>query len=349
MRASFFARKSTQQRLARAVAYVILLVGSAVFLVPFLWMVSSSLKEYERIFEPGLHFIPRHKVTIEIGGRLLQTAWYQPPQGERKHVAIMHAVRGVALLRELEGDRLGRAFRAPLRRVQEISVVSPQWRNYLLAWRALPFTTFLRNTIIITLSAVLGQLISTSLVAYAFARLRWPGRDALFIVVLATMMLPGQVTMIPVYLIFRQLHWIDTLLPLIVPAWLGGSAVYIFLLRQFFLTIPLELEEAARIDGASSFAIYWRIMLPLSKPILATIAVFAFIANWNDFMTPLIYLNSTDHMTLALGLRQFQGTYSSDWHLMMAAATAVLAPVLIIFFVAQKQFVRSIVLTGIKG
>ena len=192
-------------------------------------------------------------------------------------------------------------------------------------------------------------MLSASVVAYAFARLRWPGRDFLFIVVLATLMLPGQVTMIPIYLIFRELHWIDTLLPLIVPAWLGGGAMFIFLLRQFFLTIPVELEEAARIDGASSFGIYLRIMLPLSKPILVTIAVFSFIQHWNDFMGPLIYLNSTDKMTLALGLRVFQGTYGSDWHLMMAASTAVLLPVLIIFFFAQKQFVRSIVLTGIKG
>jgi len=346
---SFFARKSTQQRVARGVAYLVLLAGSAIFIIPFLWMVSSSLKEYERIFEPGLRLIPRHNVTVEIEGRRLQTAWYAPPDGERKRVVILDATAGIAQLAKLEGERLGERFEAPLKQVHEISMVAPQWHNYLDAWRALPFTIFLRNTTIITLAAILGQVLSASVVAYAFARLRWPGRDTLFIVVLATLMLPGQVTMIPVYLIFRELRWIDTLLPLIVPAWLGGGAMFIFLLRQFFLTIPVELEEAARIDGASSAAIFARIMLPLSKPILATIAVFSFIHHWNDFMGPLIYLNSTDKMTLALGLRVFQGTYGSDWHLMMAASTAVLLPVLIIFFFAQKQFVRSIVLTGIKG
>jgi ABC-type glycerol-3-phosphate transport system permease component len=157
------------------------------------------------------------------------------------------------------------------------------------------------------------------------------------------------VTLIPQYVIYQRLGWIDTFLPLVVPAYLGGSAVYIFLLRQFFLTIPVELEEAARIDGASTFAIFSRIMLPLSKPILATVAVFSFVALWNDFMGPLIYLNSTRHLTLAVGLRVFQGTYGTYMHLLMAVATVALIPVVVIFFVAQKQFVRSIVLTGIKG
>jgi multiple sugar transport system permease protein len=171
----------------------------------------------------------------------------------------------------------------------------------------------------------------------------------LFLLVLATMMLPAEVTMIPTYLIFRKLGWIDTFLPLITPAYLGGGAFSIFLFRQFFLTLPRELDEAARVDGCSSLGIYRLILMPLCKPIIATIAVFSFVAHWNDFLTPLIYLNSSDRFTLAVGLRFFQGDYNTDTHLLMAASTLVLIPVLVVFFLGQKHFVKSIVLSGTKG
>jgi len=223
------------------------------------------------------------------------------------------------------------------------------WRNYPEALTVLPFHLFLKNTLIVTLSCIFGQTLSASLVAFGFSRMRFPGRNALFILVLSTMMLPAQVTMIPTFILFTKLRWIDTLKPLIVPAFFGGGAFFIFLLRQFFMTIPNELEDAAKIDGCSPLGIYWNVALPLSKPALATVAVFSFMAHWNDFMGPLIYIQSMENKTLALGLYSFRSLHGTEYHLMMAAAIAVLLPVLIIFFSAQKYFVKGIILSGLKG
>lgn len=186
------------------------------------------------------------------------------------------------------------------------------------------------------------------MVAFAFARLKAPGKDALFILMLSTIMLPAMVTMIPLFIIFKNLGWYDTLLPLIVPAFFG-NAFYIFLMRQFFLTIPVELEEAAKIDGCGTFRIFWQIIMPLSKPVLVSVAVFSFVAHWNDFLTPLIYLNSVDKRTLALGLATFSDVWGVDIVSLMAASTAVLLPVLVIFFLAQRYFVQGVVMTGLKG
>jgi len=223
------------------------------------------------------------------------------------------------------------------------------WRNYYEALTVLPFHLFLRNTLIITVSCIIGQTLSASLVAFGFSRMRFRGRDVLFILMLSTMMLPPQVTMIPTFVLFTYLRWIDTLKPLIVPAFFGGGAFFIFLLRQFFMTIPNELEDAAKIDGCSALGIFWNVAIPLSKPALATVAVFSFIYHWNDFMGPLIYTQSMETKTLALGLNSFKGLHGTEYHLMMAASVAVLIPVLAIFFSAQKYFVRGIVMSGIKG
>ena len=224
-----------------------------------------------------------------------------------------------------------------------------RWRNFAEGWTTLPFTLYLQNTCIITFSVILGTLITASMAAYAFARLRWPGRDLIFLITLATIMLPAQVTMIPVFLMFRNLGWLNTFKPLTVGAWLGGGAVNIFLIRQFMLTIPLELEEAARIDGCSTFGIYWRIVLPLLKTCLAVIAVFTFISTWNDFMGPLIYLTTPDKATLALGLQFFQGHYGVTYQFLMAVSLIVMAPCLLLFLAAQRLFVSGIALIGIKG
>jgi multiple sugar transport system permease protein len=195
----------------------------------------------------------------------------------------------------------------------------------------------------------LGTLITASMMAFAFARLRFPGRGFLFGLVLSTIMLPGIVTLIPTFIVFRYLGWINTLLPLIVPSWFGGGAFNIFLIRQFFMTLPYDLDEAARIDGASNFRIYWNILLPLSKPVLATVAIFSFIYHWNDFFHPLIYLQDTSKWTMAIGLQGFKDLYSTSWNLMMAASTAMITPLLVLFFLAQHYFVSGIHLTGIAG
>lgn len=223
------------------------------------------------------------------------------------------------------------------------------WENYPDALTRMPFGRFFLNTSVITVFSVIGQLASSPLVAYSFARLRFRGRNLLFMLVLGTMMLPAQVTMIPMYLLFRELGWIDTFLPLIVPNFFG-SAYFIFLLRQFMLTIPPELGDAAKIDGCGYFGTFARIYLPLSKPALATLAIFTFTSAWNDFMGPVIYLNSRDNWTLSVGLRGFTAMYGqTPWQLLMAASLVTVIPCVLLYFFAQSYFIQGIVITGVKG
>jgi multiple sugar transport system permease protein len=227
----------------------------------------------------------------------------------------------------------------------------PQWVNYVNTWTiegtGVTFATFFKNTLTIAILGTIGTTISSSLVAFGFARMRFPGRDRLFVLLLATMMLPGIVTMIPSYIGFKYLHWIDTLYPLIVPSFFAG-AFNVFLLRQFFMTLPRELDEAALLDGASYFLIYRRVLLPLTTPALVTVGLFAFIAYWKDLMGPLIYENSTSNQTLELGLRTFQTIHGTDWSLLMAGSVIVLIPLLIMFFVGQRYFIQGIVMSGLK-
>lgn len=221
----------------------------------------------------------------------------------------------------------------------------PQWENYVRAVTILPVPLFLWNTIVITVPVMAATALSSALVAYGFARFRFPGRDLLFSLCLATMMLPGQVTMIPLYILFARLGWVDTYLPLIVPA-LFGSPFYIFLLRQFFLTIPKDSEEAALIDGASRLRIWWSIILPQARPALATVLIFTFIGTWNDFFGPLLYLNSPEKATLTLGLNlmktQVLGSGVVEWNVLMAGSLLVLLPNVVLFFFAQQHFIKGI-------
>lgn len=229
---------------------------------------------------------------------------------------------------------------------------NPRWENYANALSAIPFGRYVLNTAVITASVLVLTLLSCSLVAFGFARLRFRGRDLFFAVCLSTMMLPGQVTMIPLYIAYARLGWVDTYLPLIVPS-LFGSPFYIFLLRQFFLTIPREYDEAALLDGAGRLRIYWSIILPLARPALATVALFCFIGTWNDFFGPLIYLNSPEKATLTLGLNmlksQIIGTGTIQWHILMAASVLIMLPNIIVFFFAQKHFIRGIQVGGLRG
>jgi multiple sugar transport system permease protein len=270
--------------LYKVLVYGLLVIGAIVFLLPFLWMVSTSLKVSSEVFTYPPSFLPS----------------------------------------------------------------SFQWRNYLDGWTALPFNTFLTNSLIITCTNVVGNLLSCSLVAFGFARLRARGRGLLFLLVLGTMMIPNEVTMVPRFILFKELHWVNTLLPLTVPAWFG-YAFFIFLLRQFFMSIPHELDEAAHIDGASYFRIYWNIILPLSKPALGAVAIFAFIGNWNNLLDPLIYLRSQNLYTIALGLNLFLGQYVTVVNQLMAVSILALLPILIIFFFAQKVFVQGVTLSGMGG
>ncbi len=221
------------------------------------------------------------------------------------------------------------------------------WSNYLRATTFIPFFQYFGNTLYITIFNVIASLISCSLVAYGFARIQWPGRDGLFMILISTLMIPGAVTLIPTFIIFRNLGWIGTPNPLTWPAF-TGNAFYIFLLRQFFLTIPRELSSAAKIDGASELQIYWRIIIPLSRAALAAVALFTFMANWNDFLGPLIYLSDKSQFTLAIGLYGFLSRVRTEWGLLMAASTIMISPVIVLFFFTQRTFIQGITMTGIK-
>ncbi|MBC7320933.1 carbohydrate ABC transporter permease [bacterium] len=224
------------------------------------------------------------------------------------------------------------------------------FENFSNAWNKLPFNLFLKNTIIITLTATIGIIISSSLVGFAFAYLEWPGRDIWFVIMLSTMMLPAQVTMIPIFILFTKLGWVNTFKPLIIPAYFGGGPFYIFLLRQFFLTIPRELFDSATVDGCTSLDIFIRIALPLVKPAISAVAIFSFMGHWNDFMGPLIYLRSTEKYTLSLGINMFRGYEGiTMWGELMAVSLVAAIPCLAIFFIAQKYFIQGITLTGLKG
>jgi len=225
-----------------------------------------------------------------------------------------------------------------------------KWRNYSDAINAIPFFTFLKNTLIILVPVLIGTVFSSALCAYGFARFKFRGKKWLFLVLLATMMLPGQVTMIPMFIMFKEAGWVDTFLPLIIPSLFGGGAFNIFLIRQFMRGIPRDLDEAAFMDGANRWQIFLKVILPLSKPPMVAVAIFTFMGVWNDFQGPLIYLNTTENYTLALGLSMFKGMYNIEWNMLMAATILIMLPVLIVFFVAQKHFIEGIsISSAMKG
>jgi multiple sugar transport system permease protein len=249
------------------------------------------------------------------------------------------------------------SFKAP----HEIYIFPPKWfpeqwrwTNYVAAWTNAPFGRFYLNTIVIAIAAMAGQITTAALVAYGFARFRFPGREILFLLVISLLILPQEVTIIPTFLMFKSLGWLDTWWPLIVPSYFGGGAFSIFLFRQFFLTLPRDLDEAAEIDGAGSFRVLWSIILPLSRPAIATLTIFSFLGHWNAFFHPLIYLNTMAKFPVSLGLRYYQQTAldlggPAREHLLMAASFTATIPIIIVFFVFQRQFVRGIVMSGIKG
>lgn len=273
------------KRLAKVPSYTVLILLSALFLVPFLWTVSTALKANEDAFT----FPPQ---------------WIPNPA---------------------------------------------HWDNFPKAWTALPFTQWVLNTLFITVVTTAATVVTSSLVAYGFSRFKFRGRNAMFYTMLATMMLPGQVTMIPVFMIWRELGAIDTFYPLILPAFFGGGAFNIFLMRQFFLTLPREYDEAAMLDGAGFFRIWWKILLPLSGPVIATVAVLSFISHWDEFNGPLIYLNSPEKYTVSIGLRMFQDSYGSETNQLMAASLIHILPTIVLFFFAQRYFMKGINLSGLGG
>jgi multiple sugar transport system permease protein len=228
-----------------------------------------------------------------------------------------------------------------------------RFENYVYAWNRVPFVNFYINSILVTGLATFGQTVTATLVAYGFARFRFPMRTPLFMLVLSTLMVPWEVTIVPSFLLFRTLGWLDTLTPLIVPHWFGGGPFFIFLMRQFFMTIPRDYDEAAKIDGANSLQVLWEILVPLCRPAITTVAIFAALFHWNAFIEPLIFLNTPEKFTISLGLRYFQTTPMEAGepkeHLLMAGTIIMIVPCVLLFFAAQRYFVKGIVLSGLKG
>jgi len=362
--ANWLERQRYRELWRQVVLHEALLTGTAIFILPFLWLVSTSLKPDEQIFVFPPQWLPQQQETVEIEGQeygLVEASGVPrnrplPVSGVLPHLrgAELARAEGQVTIRLLNGDKESPTVVVPEENVRPVKRLAPVWKNYADALAYLPEGThhglvFLLNTLYITLMNVLGVVFTSSLVAYSFARLRWPGRDVLFVLLLSTMMLPAAVTMVPVFLIYKSLGWVDTLRPLWVGSFFGGSPFYIFLLRQFFLTIPRDLEDAAKIDGCSFFGIYWRIMLPLIKPALAALIIMSFMGSWNDFMGPLIYLTSPEKMNLAYALQLFQSLHGAETALLMAASTLVILPVIVVFFFTQRHFIEGVTLTGIKG
>jgi multiple sugar transport system permease protein len=276
--------KRRLRTIEHAVLHVILAIAGFTFLVPMLWVVSTSLKRNAEVFVQPIVWVPK----------------------------------------------------------------VPQWRNYVEVFRLLPFERYIWNTLVITVLGTLGVLLSSLFVGFSLSRLRWPGREVVFVLLLGTMMLPEVTLLVPQFVIYRYLKWLDTFYPLIVPSWFGW-AFYHFLMRQFMMGIPYELDEAARIDGAGSFRILWQLIAPNSKPVLATIAIFSFLTHYNDFMAPLIFLSSNRNFTIALGLYFFSGRWGNFWNLVMAASMIALLPVIALFFASQRYFVKGIQFSGLAG
>ena len=273
-----------KRRIKSALKYIPLCLAGLFFLVPFIWLISTSLKSSDQIFSYPPKWIPK----------------------------------------------------------------PAKFRNYREAFEAIPYLKYILNTMKTTSLAVLGNVLSAPMIGYAFGKLKWPGRDKVFMLVVATMMLPFTVTMIPLYSLFSKLGWINTYIPLVLPDFLG-TAYFIFLMRQFYRNLPDEFMEAARIDGASELWVYARIALPLEKPAIVTVALFSFVWSWTDFMGPLIYLTKSTKWTISLGLSQFTNTYGVDWALLMAASAIAILPMIILFFFLQNYFVEGSMSSGVKG
>ncbi len=276
--------KKKSEKIGKIITYILLISLSVIFMIPFVWLLSSSLKSNADIFAMPPKWIPD-----------------------------------------------------PI-----------EFSNYVEVFRQVPFFRFLANTLKIAVPVLVANVFVSAMVGYAFARFRAPGKNVLFMLLLSTMMLPSQVTMIPLFIMFKEVGWVDTLLPMIVPVFFGGSALYVFLFRQYYATFSASLGEAARIDGAGYFKTFTHVYLPMSKPILITVGIFSFMGSWNDFMGPLIYLNDMNNFTLAIGLNMFKTQYIQNWNYTMAYNVMIVAPLIILFFVAQKSFIQGIVITGTK-
>ncbi|QDU33410.1 L-arabinose transport system permease protein AraQ [Poriferisphaera corsica] len=399
-----------QSKLTKIILYVLLFAGSALFMLPLIWMLATSLKPLDQAMTTPPSFVPfrsyitenNKKIEVKEGIEITAPSYLMTMKESGKWMIAGVSDKllkldadgqsgtydGMPITVTMQADasaeapsvlvnevlpkvsentgsgvsnvlKVGRRWIVPKSEITEET--SPRWENYSdsildmgkyesrSGKEKLYFTRYLWNTITLCFLTVIGTVISCSLVAYGFSRINWRGRNTMFIVVLSTMMIPFPVVMVPLYSLFKELGWIGTLQPLWVPTFFAG-AFNVFLLRQFFMAIPKDLSEAARIDGCSEFRIYWQIILPLAKPALMVVGLFQFMATWNDFLGPLLFLTDQMDFTLALGLQFYQSKQGgTDWHFLMAASSMIVLPVIVLFFFTQKTFIEGISMSGLKG
>ncbi|OGO60765.1 MAG: hypothetical protein A2029_16175 [Chloroflexi bacterium RBG_19FT_COMBO_47_9] len=335
-----------QELILKSITTFILACGAVLILTPFLYMISTSLKDQSQIRSDPLSFIPRRPTSVEINGK-------QEPLYE---VNLDGEVKEMALIKKLP-EKMGQfvdpanpnqVFELLIADQKPIYHLEIHWENYPEALTSVPFDRYLINTLLVVFLSMTGMLTSCTLVAYGFSRFRAPGLNILFLVMLSTIMLPSQVRLIPIYVMFQKIGWVDTLLPLIIPAFFANP-YDVFLLRQFFMTIPLELDDASKIDGCNPLQTLLYVVLPQARPAIVAIAIFHFLFAWNDFYEPLIFLHSRENWTLAVGLQTFDALYTVNTHLIMAASLVMIIPPVLIFFFSQRIFTQGVVFSGIKG
>lgn len=335
-----------QSFLLRAIITLILAAGAGVIMIPFLYLLSTSVKDRDQLRQSPPPLIPVAATTVEINGQA-EPLYQVTLNGQVRNMALIkNRPEGKGLFVDPaspeQTHELVIAEQTPLRHLEI------HWENYPEALRQMKFSKLLMNTLLVTFIGMAGMLFSCSLVAYGFSRFRAPWLNVLFLLLLSTIMLPSQVRLLPTYVFFNKLGWVDTLLPLIVPQFFA-NAYDVFLLRQFFMTIPLELDDAAKIDGASPLETLLYIILPQARPALIAVAIFHFLYAWNDFYEPLIYLHSPENWTLAVGLQTFNALYAVNTNYIMAASVVMILPPIILYFLAQRVFTQGVVFSGIKG
>lgn len=334
-----------QELILKVITTFLLGAGSIFIITPFLYMVSTSLKDINQLRSNPLAFIPTESKMVEIDGKD-EPLYRVIVDGIRKQMALVKNLpEGKGIFVDPADPSMQQTL--VIKEQKELRVIEIHWENYPESLTSVPFNKYVMNTLFITFVSMAGMLFSCTLVAYGFSRFRARWLNVLFLVLLSTIMLPGQVRLIPMYIFFQKIGWVDTFLPLLVPAFFA-NAYDVFLLRQFIMTIPLEMDDAARIDGANPFQILLYVILPQARPAIIAVSIFHFLWAWNDFYDPLIYLHSRDKWTVAVGLQTFDALYTVNTHLIMAASLVMIIPPIVLFFLAQKVFTQGVVFSGIK-
>jgi multiple sugar transport system permease protein len=334
-----------QRIVGRTLSLTLLTIGSILVLVPFVWMMSTSLKSQAVSTEFPPKWVPLDAKKMVVDGRD-RFVYSIPVEGEMRELVLLGKRGPTGVF--ANPDNLDETYELEVQSGERVYTVNFHWENYPESMTTVPFGTYIWNSLIYVGVTTIGTVLSCTVVAYGFARFRAKGLTVLFLLLLSTIMLPAQVTLIPQFVLFSKMGWYDTLLPLIVPSFFA-NAWNVFLLRQYFMTVPLELDDAARIDGCGPLGILWYVILPQSLPAMATVAIFHSLWAWNDFYYPLIYLQSKEKYTVSIGLQQFNSIYSRNLPGLMAASTVTLMPSVIIFFFAQRLFIQGVVISGIKG